>query len=671
MYSPCLCVTWAVVYHSTNSTIKMPTEHLQPEHVAADPSPNQPKKMSRFAKITLISLGGLFGILLIGAGIAYWLYAGKIQSIITDSANEYIKGAISRDAENGGSAPMDIELGLVDYDFFGRTLTVKDIHIVMGDVKDSTQAYMDINLPLVYATGVNPWDILFGDGLSFGDILIDEPTIYRRPGVITTSDSLAIVKSDSLADKKEYSRKLKKAVVTARASGKPLVKPDDPDVLKLPRIPDIDSLVGSLLSTMIPGNVKPLYIHSVVVNDAAYVLADARHNMAVGGAMVGLNIKFNSISIRDSAEHYKAVGESYLSVRQWTRPFDDGDTVKLFGGRVVVDSKDSSMYIDSVEYLVPKATRTYARGVHISFRQRTLGIDSFSVMPTISDAAVFAKTPYRSDRIRVSAGTLIMKDMDTKGLIAGTALHAHTLDIKRFYIDVLSNSRAKRRQGARPKMPYQVVAEIPFQLGIDSVRVGNTSIIYGELHPNSNTPAVLQFSRISFLVTGLSNDPKVQAREPVKIFGKGAFQKNGVMDLEVTLPLNVKQNTFDAEATLAELDLKTFNSFLPVAENIRVKSGWVKKSSVRLKVRGRQATGVVSPQYIDFELEVLNKSSKKVGFWEGIASFLANWLKIKNNNVPGKDMEHGTIAYTIPADASVFQALWFPIRSGLGQVIGF
>ncbi len=619
------------------------------EQSTTDIPAKKPREKSRWWRALLIGGGGLLGIGLIGAGLAYWMYADKMQSIITDAANDYIKRMVQRDAQVKGGAPIDVKIGVVDYQFFARTLDVKDIRIRTGDTKNLTEVYMDLNVPLVKVSGVNPWDILFGSGLSLGDITIDEPSLYRRPAKVSFSDSSIAARTRISAD-------------SAAA---------DTALVKLPVLPNVDSLVASLLGAILPDNVKPLWINSLSVNEGTYVLADANHQRSIGGSMVGLNIRFNSLSIKETTSDYKAVGKTYVSVRRWTRPFDDGDTVELYGGRIVVDEQDSSMYIDSVDYIVPKSSRTFASGVHISFRQRSVAIDTFGARPTISDAAIFAKTPFRTDRMRVSARNVILKEVDTKGLVNGTALRAHTLDFSKFYIDVLSNSRGKKNKGKRPVMPYELIASIPFRLGIDSVRFGDCAITYGELHPNSNTPAILQFSKIGFLVTGLSNDPEVQKKQPVKIFAKGAFQKNGVMQLEITLPLNVQQNTFDAEASLAEMELATFNTFLPIAENIKVKSGWVKKASFKLKVRGRQATGVVTPQYIDFELEVLNKSSKKAGFWEGIASFLANWLKIKNENVPGKDMKVGTIAYTIPADASVFQALWFPVRDGLGKVIGF
>lgn len=612
----------------------------------------KPRRKSRVWRALLIGGGGLLGLFLIAAGIAYWLYADKMQSILTNAANDYITRMMKRDAAGKGEAPTDVKIGLVDYQFFARTLEVKDIRIRSGVSSNLNEVYMDLNVPSVMVTGVNAWDILFGNGLSLGDITIEHPALYRRPAKVSFSDSSIAARAKISAD----------SAAAAIA---------DTALVSLPVLPNVDSLVSSLLGTVLPDNVKPLWINSLSVNEGSYVLVDANHRRSIGGSMVGLNIRFNSLSIKDTDKDYQTVGQTYVSVRRWTRPFDDGDTVEIYGSRIVVDEKDSSMYLDSVDYIVPKSSRTFVSGVHISFRQRAVSIDSFTAHPTISDAAFFAKTAFRTDRMRVSGRNINLKEVDTKGLVEGTALRARTLDFSKFYIDVLSNSRGKKDTKAKPIMPYQLIASIPFRLGLDSVRFGDCAIKYGELHRNSSTPAILEFSKIGFLVTGLSNDPEVQKKQPVKIYAKGAFQKTAVMELEITLPLNVQQNTFDAVASLSSLELSAFNTFLPVAENIKVKSGWVQKASFRLKVRGRQATGVVIPQYVNFELEVLDKATKKASFWDKIASFLANWLKIKNNNVPGEDMKVGTIAYTIPKDASVFQALWFPVRDGLGKVIGF
>lgn len=136
------------------------------------------------------------------------------------------------------------------------------------------------------------------------------------------------------------------------------------------------------------------------------------------------------------------------------------------------------------------------------------------------------------------------------------------------------------------------------------------------------------------------------------------------------MPLNVKQYALTARGSMGAIDATELNSFLPTAEKIKVSSGKVQKASFDVRLQAGKATGTVDPYYTDLNIEVLDQKTRKSTFILGIASWLANWVGVKNDNV-GEDHTQGKITYKVNPNDAIMQTIWYPIKDGLGDVIGF
>lgn len=138
------------------------------------------------------------------------------------------------------------------------------------------------------------------------------------------------------------------------------------------------------------------------------------------------------------------------------------------------------------------------------------------------------------------------------------------------------------------------------------------------------------------------------------------------------IPLTAPMYALDANGSLSgPFDVTSLNSFLPIAENVRIRSGTARSARFAYTVRGRQCTGIVEPFYSDLSVDVVNaRTKKKGGFLNAFVSLMANWLVIKNDN-EGGEYAPGRIRLTLPKDAAIMQTIWFPIRAGLGDAAGF
>jgi hypothetical protein len=311
-----------------------------------------------------------------------------------------------------------------------------------------------------------------------------------------------------------------------------------------------------------------------------------------------------------------------------------------------------------------------ARGVNFSYRTQILTMRSFMLGPTLRDDAFFAAQRYNGDRFRIRGGPITLRAIDFAALSRQEALHVEMLDVDRLSIDILSNKRLRNDpKQARPKMLNELAQAIPFVVAIDSIRIGNAGLVYGERWPHSATPATLRWSKIRVLATHLMNRTE-NTGTPFRITASGSFMNGAPMSATFTIPLMSRSYELIAQGSLGALDVTQLNSFLPVAENIRIRSGRATSATFAFVVRGRTCTGTVRPRYTGLKIDKLDAKTKESGgILNSLISFVANTFVLRTNN-DGESYRDGTIAYTLPSDAAIMQTIWFPVRAGLGNAAG-
>ncbi|MCX6141340.1 MAG: hypothetical protein NTX15_11035 [Candidatus Kapabacteria bacterium] len=593
-------------------------------------------KRPSWKRLVLISLAVLVTTVACGFGV-YGLFSDRINKNIHDAIVEYIQSRVKSGAESLSSGKLSIELGDINYTFFSGSL---DVHRVRVGYHDSTEARgrnVSVDIPLISVSGLYPWDILNGGGLSLGTIMIDHPTIAHQAWG-QAIDSLDLDAHDTSS-------------------------------MQLPRMPDVDSLMRQIFVDLVPSYVQPLTIGGIRVSDVDFKNSDDNPAALYRGRIHDLSLRVGAITVDASKPGVRPIESVEVSVASWLREYTDKRSIHTRGLHVLVSDKDSSLVVDSIDLRLPLEYTYSATAIRFSYRTRELSIGTFALGPSQKDDDYFAAQKFNSDRFRVKGGAVLLREIDFKALQARTALHVQTIDVGTLELDILSNKRLRSNPKAAPqKMLNQLAQSLPFQLAVDSLVVKGTSIHYGERWSHSATPATLSWKGVSATATGLRNITDQGA--PFTITARGRFQDQATMEATFVIPLTSPTYVLDARGSLGRTDVTSLNTFLPIAENVRIRSGIASSASFDYKVRGRACTGKVSPHFTNLYIDLVNKESKKTGgIFNVFVSFVANWLAIKNDN-DGEDYKDGVIKYTLPADAAFMQTIWFPVRSGLTKAAG-
>lgn len=576
-------------------------------------------------------------VLAIGSGIGYSTFSGTIRENIRSAIVEYIQTRVRNEARSASDGKLDILLGDIDYTYYTGSLHVRRISVTYRDSSESRGSTLHIELPELRVTGLLPWDIINGGGLSIGTITIDRPAIQLR-----SWDTL----------------------VAGPASH------PDTAVVRLPKVPNVDSLLSILFVRLVPTNVQPLSIDGVQLVEASLENQDDDPGSEYAGRIRGFSLDLGRIRVRADQPEVKPIASVMVRLDEWSRRYSSDRSILVKGLTIIVSDVDSALTVDSVEYHLPSAYTYTASKVLFSYRTRLLSIGGFELGPTQDDETYFKGTAYNSDRFRVRGTHVKLQDIDFSSLTAQTALHVRTINVGELNLDILSNRRLRVDPTSGPAlMPNELARTIPFVLAVDSVVIGAASIRYGERWKNSVVPAILTWRGIAVRATNLRNTND-QMEKPLTIWAKGTFLNRSTMEATFTMPLTASVYMLSARGTLGRFDVTELNSFLPIAENVKIKSGVASSAAFSYTIRGRACTGVVQPHFNDLEIAILDKKSKKSsGFFNSLVSFVANWIVIKNDN-NGDSYKDGVIRYTLPRDAAIMQTIWFPIREGLGKAAG-
>jgi len=591
--------------------------------------------MSNRRRFALV-VGIVIGIALMTFPV-YLYFSDSIHGKIRDAIEQYLRSRVKAIALAESDGALNIELGAISYTYYTGLLEVKDIKVKLLTGSDSVGSTIEVAIPRVTVSGVLPWDILTGAGLSIGSINVFQPSCAIRSWGITAPSTMD----------------------TAQQSD-----------VQLPKLPNVDSILHIAFVGLVPSYAQPLNISGVKIIGGSFTNSHRSPAESYEGNMNGIAIDVGKITVDAAKSKVRPIASMTVFLQQWKRQYSNKRSIFVDGLHIAVSDADSSLTVDSVQYHLPAAYTYSASAVVFSYRTRVLRLSGFTLEPSMDDEQYWQLQKYDSDRFRIHGTQLHFEDIDFSALNAGKALRVKKISLASLELDILSNKRLRADpKSGLPTMPNHIVRSLPFVLDVDSIVISNASLRYGERWAHSAAPALLTWKGISAIATDLRSGAN-KIKRPFTVSASGTFMGGPTMKATFSFPLTDPVYKMAAEGSLTRFDITALNSFLPIADNARIESGIASSASFSFTITGRRCRGVVRPHYSNLSLLLVGDTDKKSGgFLKGIVSALVNWLVIKNDN-EGEDYRDGPIRYTLPRDAAFMQTIWFPVRSGLKVASG-
>lgn len=348
---------------------------------------------------------------------------------------------------------------------------------------------------------------------------------------------------------------------------------------------------------------------------------------------------------------------------------------KLFGPNPMIPTVCATSILDAnnIVILYPGSQYEFQCGrTHISFPASEMSADTVTIQPVDGDAKFFADSKWRKTRIRFDAPRCSMEGADLCGLLQGSVYAARLVQIQDATIEILINKEKPfNTRDPHPRMPDQILAQEKTPVRFDSVQLVNGTLLYQERFTSGAAPAKLVIDGMDVMINGFGNHQK--PADTAKVTVQARLQGYQVSAL-MSVPLAGSGLSAHYSGSMSGADLKFINSWIETEDAMRVKSGTMQGASFNIDVVRGKAHGTLRAVYKDLFVALINARTKSSGgIFDVIKSFIANTFKLRTSNAPDKNgkMKIATVNYTHKADEPFFQFLWFSLRSGLKDLIGF
>ena len=332
-----------------------------------------------------------------------------------------------------------------------------------------------------------------------------------------------------------------------------------------------------------------------------------------------------------------------------------------------IEAEDIKIFLQKKNYTVQCDWLT------ISVPDSDMVAESIEVRPQGGDEQFFRGDAFRVTRFRISIPEVRVKGVAVRDLAEGKAYRARSATIQDALLDVMVNKdKPNTVHSSRPIMPGEMLASMQESLRVDSLIVLNGRMVYKERFAVGEKPARITFDNIQMQIAGISNDG--DSSVPVVVHAQWNLANAGVMKLLMFFPVASPDWTFQYSGSLAAMELSALNPFLEVSDLMRVKEGSLQGVTFDIDIEGGVARGNVTGTYTNLTLAAISKvSGSEDGFSDGLKSFMANNFKIRRNNEANKKkpMKIGEVKYTRELDDPFIRTVWFSLRTGVRDVVGF
>jgi hypothetical protein len=159
-----------------------------------------------------------------------------------------------------------------------------------------------------------------------------------------------------------------------------------------------------------------------------------------------------------------------------------------------------------------------------------------------------------------------------------------------------------------------------------------------------------------------------------QISGQCKFLETSTLKINMTVPMVSPGFPIKYSGAFDRLDLRRLNSFLEIAEGVRIKAGILETATFDVTINQNQSSGTLQALYKDMDIAIIDKrTASENDVKNKLASFIANTIKIRTANMPNKPepIKIGAITYTRKPDDTFIKLVWFSLRSGIGDIVGF
>lgn len=223
-----------------------------------------------------------------------------------------------------------------------------------------------------------------------------------------------------------------------------------------------------------------------------------------------------------------------------------------------------------------------------------------------------------------------------------------------FHLD----KRLKDRTKIKP-MYSKLFRELPFDLSIDTLKMGNSKVSYEEKKDKTVREGVIYFDKLDAEVYNLSNMYPIG--QFTEIYATARIMGESDVELDWRFDVNSERDVFTMAGSVSDFDASSVNQFLDA--NIKTTAtGQVDQLYFTVSGDDKYAWGDMKIKYNSLKLHIQkeNRSGK-----HKLKSWIGNLMVNSGKSNDDEGYRHGKIAVARNRQKPFFNFLWLNVKDGL------
>ena len=312
--------------------------------------------------------------------------------------------------------------------------------------------------------------------------------------------------------------------------------------------------------------------------------------------------------------------------------------------------------------------------ISYDFPNRTIRIQDIELKPRFEETAFFEKAVYQTDRMTVSGEEVVLREFKYEELLANNHIEFGSVDLRNIDISIRRDLRYPIKDGIFKKMPQQSLHDMKQKITVDSVRVFNSKLHYGEYTDKSELPGDVFFDHFNVKAYNLTNDlENIDTATTLRVILDAKIMGEARLDAEINYPLMSSSNDWWMSASSEELDMTLLNSLTENVIGVAITDGKGRLEKSFITGNEINSTGILTFKYKKLKLKLYDRKHADIShkFFAPLLNGMINSLFLKSNNPKfARKAREGQVYFARDTRKSILNYTWKSILSGMMSTMG-
>jgi len=297
--------------------------------------------------------------------------------------------------------------------------------------------------------------------------------------------------------------------------------------------------------------------------------------------------------------------------------------------------------------------------------KQEITIDSILLIPNFSKFKFARYIGKQAGRLSISVPKLIFEGVAFE-YFQDSIIDITKIRIPAFDLHSFKDKRMPYLNTEIIPLPMEVFIDLPWQIKIDSILIGNSLITIEEFPEKGDELTLVTFTNVNAAFTGLNNRITKDDRPYALLHATGNLMGSANINALFRFPLDGSP-TYSAAGKVSNFSLAELNPvFVPIA-SIRIESGFLNTLKFDFDYNEFNSKGTLDIDYEDLRLVVLNKRNAQNN---QVKTFIINLLVKKNRDQSGQSAKTvGEIDIERDRSRYIFNVWWKSVLDGLQYIM--